>query len=180
MEEVLELAFIKDVKERMAGVERLHQVLELHFNALVLTVIDRLSDVKKPVRNAARRLLLTLVEISSPTITVERVGSFAWTFEYLKLKPHIPVSRSSNLRSQFDEYGLARPNYDIQTLNTSAGGTSLQFMVKKIAEVASKESSDPRLPLSITEFLQETVALCDEERHMHAHLWTNSGDLPSF
>ncbi|TKY52810.1 CLIP-associated protein [Spatholobus suberectus] len=128
MEEALELARAKDAKERMAGVERLHEVLEasrrslsagevtslvdccldllkdssfkvsqgalqaldsaavragdhfkLHFNALVPAVVERLGDAKQPVRDAARRLLLTLMEVSSPTILVERAGSFAWT-----------------------------------------------------------------------------------------------------
>lgn len=112
MEEALELARTKDTKERMAGVERLHQLLEasrksltssevtslvdccldllkdnnfrvsqgalqalasaavlsgehfkLHFNALVPAVVDRLGDAKQPVRDAARRLLLTLMEV---------------------------------------------------------------------------------------------------------------------
>ncbi|KAL0437301.1 UNVERIFIED_CONTAM: CLIP-associated protein [Sesamum radiatum] len=111
MEEALELARAKDTKERMAGVERLHQLLEasrksltpsevtslvdvcldllkdnnfrvsqgalqalasaavlagehlkLHFNALVPAVVERLGDAKQPVRDAARRLLLTLME----------------------------------------------------------------------------------------------------------------------
>ncbi|MED6109987.1 hypothetical protein PIB30_038701 [Stylosanthes scabra] len=127
MEEALELARAKDTKERMAGVERLHQVLEssrkaltssevtslvdscmdllkdnnfkvsqgalqslasaavlsgdhfkVHFNALLPAVVDRLGDAKQPVRDAARRLLLTLMEVSSPTIIVERAGSSAW------------------------------------------------------------------------------------------------------
>ncbi|XP_042048444.1 CLIP-associated protein-like isoform X1 [Salvia splendens] len=127
MEEALELARAKDTKERMAGVERLHQLLEasrktlspsevtslvdvgldllkdnnfrvsqgglqalasaavlsgehfkLHFNALVPAVVERLGDAKQPVRDAARRLLLTLMEVSSPTIIVERAGSYAW------------------------------------------------------------------------------------------------------
>jgi CLIP-associating protein 1/2 len=112
MEEALELARAKDTKERMAGVERLHQLLEacrkslsssettslvdccldllkdnnfkvsqgalqalasaavlsgdyfkLHFNALVPAVVERLGDGKQPVRDAARRLLLTLMEV---------------------------------------------------------------------------------------------------------------------
>lgn len=112
MEEALELARAKDTKERMAGVERLHQLLEasrksltsaevtslvdccldllkdnnfkvsqgalqslasaavlsgehfkLHFNALVPAVVERLGDAKQPVRDAARRLLLTLMEV---------------------------------------------------------------------------------------------------------------------
>lgn len=112
MEEALEMARSKDTKERMAGVERLYQLLEasrktlssvevtalvdcsmdllkdnnfrvsqgallalasaavlsgehlkLHFNALVPAVVERLGDGKQPVRDAARRLLLTLMEV---------------------------------------------------------------------------------------------------------------------
>ncbi|KAI4319340.1 hypothetical protein MLD38_032947 [Melastoma candidum] len=126
MEEALELARAKDTKERMAGVERLHHLLEssrksltaaettalvdccmdlfkdnnfrvsqgalqalasaavlsgehlkLHLNAVVPAVVERLGDGKQPVRDAARRLLLTLMEVSSPTIIVERAGSYA-------------------------------------------------------------------------------------------------------
>ncbi|CAH2051173.1 unnamed protein product [Thlaspi arvense] len=127
MEEALEMARAKDTKERMAAVERLHQLLEasrkslstaevtslvdccldllkdsnfrvsqgalqalasaavlagehlkLHLNALVPAVVERLGDSKQPVRDAARRLLTTLMEVSSPTIVVERAGSYAW------------------------------------------------------------------------------------------------------
>ncbi|KAB1208773.1 CLIP-associated protein [Morella rubra] len=135
MEEALELARAKDTKERMAGVERLHEVLEasrkslsssevtalvdccldllkdnnfkvsqgalqsldsaavlsgdhlkLHFNALVPAVVDRLGDAKQPVRDAARRLLLTLMQVSSPTIIVERAGSYAWTHKSWRVR----------------------------------------------------------------------------------------------
>ncbi|XP_018676209.2 CLIP-associated protein [Musa acuminata AAA Group] len=128
MEEALEMARAKDTKERMAGVERLHQVLEsttrslsvsevttlvdacmdllkdtnfrvsqgalhalsaaavlsgehlkLHFNGIVPAVVERLGDGKQPVRDAARQFLVTLMEVSSPTIIVERAGSYAWT-----------------------------------------------------------------------------------------------------
>ncbi|KAJ0265493.1 ATCLASP protein [Hirschfeldia incana] len=127
MEEALEMARAKDTKERMAAVERLHQLLEasrksltpsevtslvdscldllkdsnfrvsqgalqalasaavlagehlkLHLNALVPAVVERLGDSKQPVRDAARRLLTTLMEVSSPTIIVERAGSYGW------------------------------------------------------------------------------------------------------
>ncbi|PPR95110.1 hypothetical protein GOBAR_AA25559 [Gossypium barbadense] len=47
--------------------------LKLHFNALVPAVVERLGDGKQPVRDAARHLL-----VSSPTIIVERAGSYAW------------------------------------------------------------------------------------------------------
>ncbi|XP_068664574.1 CLIP-associated protein-like [Aristolochia californica] len=135
MEEALEMARAKDTKERMAGVERLHQLLEatrkslssaettslvdccldllrdnnfrvsqgalqalasaavlsgehlkLHFNALVPAVVERLGDGKQPVRDAARRLLLTLMEVSSPTIIVERAGSYAWTHKSWRVR----------------------------------------------------------------------------------------------
>ncbi|KAL3517765.1 hypothetical protein ACH5RR_020354 [Cinchona calisaya] len=135
MEEALELARAKDTKERMAAVERLHQLLEsstkilsssevtslvdicldllkdnnfkvsqgalqaldsaavlsgehlkLHFNALVPAVVERLGDAKQPVRDAARRLLLTLMQVSSPTIIVERAGSYAWTHKSWRVR----------------------------------------------------------------------------------------------
>ncbi|KAL6502938.1 hypothetical protein OROHE_024106 [Orobanche hederae] len=147
MEEALELARAKDTKERMAGVERLHQLLEasrktllssevtslvdvcldllkdnnfrvsqgalqaldsaavlsgehlkLHFNALVPAAVERLGDAKQPVRDAARRLLLTLMEqqedvgklkVSSPTIIVERAGSYAWTHRSWRVREEI-------------------------------------------------------------------------------------------
>lgn len=109
------MARSKDTKERMAGVERLHEVLEasrkslsaadvtslvdccldlmkdnnfrvsqgalqalssaavlsgehlkLHFNGLVPAVVERLGDGKQPVRDAARQLLITLMEVGSP------------------------------------------------------------------------------------------------------------------
>ncbi|KAH6800865.1 hypothetical protein C2S52_001329 [Perilla frutescens var. hirtella] len=109
MEEELELAHAKDAKERMAGIEHLHQLLEaprktlsptthrrralasaamlsgkhskLHFNALVPTVVERLGDAKQPFRDAAKRLLLTLmvVELSKGqdlTIGCTEAGEF--------------------------------------------------------------------------------------------------------
>ncbi|GAB2214553.1 hypothetical protein Droror1_Dr00018905 [Drosera rotundifolia] len=127
MEAALELARAKDTKERMAGVERLYNILEsstkqlsssevtaladtcldllrdnnfrvsqgalqalasaavlsgdhlkVHFNGILPATVERLGDGKQPVRDAARRLLITLMEVSSPTIIVERAGSYAW------------------------------------------------------------------------------------------------------
>ncbi|KAK4717588.1 hypothetical protein R3W88_015926 [Solanum pinnatisectum] len=135
MEAALDMARAKDTKERMAGVEHLHQVLEasrktltpsevtslvdvcldllkdnnfrvtqgtlqslasaavlsgehlkLHFNALLPAVVERLGDAKQPVRDAARRLLLTLMEVSSPTIIVERAGSCAWMHKSFRVR----------------------------------------------------------------------------------------------
>ncbi|MFS7888508.1 putative armadillo-like helical, CLASP domain, TOG domain-containing protein [Helianthus anomalus] len=135
MEEALEMARSKDTKERMAGVERLHELLEasrksltssevtslvdccldllkdnnfrvsqgglqaldsaavlsgehlkLHFNALVPATVERLGDAKQPVRDAARRLLLTLMQVSSPTLIVERAGYNAWTHKSWRVR----------------------------------------------------------------------------------------------
>ncbi|KAM0941957.1 putative armadillo-like helical, CLASP domain, TOG domain-containing protein [Dioscorea sansibarensis] len=135
MEEVLEMARVKDTKERMAAVEQLHRHLEssrkplssaevtalvdccmdilkdhnfrvcqgalqalssaavlsgehlkIHFNGLVPAVVERLGDGKQPVRDAARQLFITLMEISSPTIIVERAGSYAWTHKSWRVR----------------------------------------------------------------------------------------------
>ncbi|KAF8392084.1 hypothetical protein HHK36_022425 [Tetracentron sinense] len=144
MEEALEMARAKDTKERMAGVERLYELLEasrkslsssevtslvdccldllkdnnfrvsqgalqslasaavlsgehlkLHFNAIVPAVVDRLGDSKQPVRDAARRLLLTLMEVSSPTIIVERTGSYAWMHKSWRVREEFARTVSS-------------------------------------------------------------------------------------
>jgi CLIP-associating protein 1/2 len=52
--------------------------LKVHFNALLPLIVERLGDGKQSVRDAGRRLLLALMEISSPTLIVERAGNFAW------------------------------------------------------------------------------------------------------
>lgn len=129
------MARAKDTKERMAGVERLLELLEasrkslsssevtslvdccvdllkdnnfrvsqgglqaldsaavlsgdhlkLHFNALVPATVERLGDAKQPVRDAARRLLITLMQVSSPTLIVERAGSSAWTHKSWRVR----------------------------------------------------------------------------------------------
>ncbi|CAN6273486.1 unnamed protein product [Urochloa humidicola] len=136
MEAALEAARAKDMKERLAGVERLHEALEaaarrgltaaevtslvgtcmgltgdgnfriaqgglqalsaaavlagdhfkIHLNALVPAAVERLGDGKQPVREAARQLLVTLMEVSSPTIIVERAGSYAWTHRSCRVR----------------------------------------------------------------------------------------------
>ncbi|KAK3154631.1 hypothetical protein QOZ80_2BG0193110 [Eleusine coracana subsp. coracana] len=59
---------------------------EVHLNALVPMAVERLGDGKQPVRDAARQLLVTLMEISSPTIIVERAGNYAWTHKSRKVR----------------------------------------------------------------------------------------------
>ncbi|KAL6903536.1 hypothetical protein ACP4OV_004349 [Aristida adscensionis] len=136
MEAALEAARAKDTKERLAGVERLHEALDaaarrgltaaevtalvdtcmdltrdanfrvaqgglqalsaaavvagehfkIHLNALVPAAVERLGDGKQPVREAARQLLITLMEVSSPTIIVERAGNYAWTHKSWRVR----------------------------------------------------------------------------------------------
>ncbi|PNT69074.1 CLIP-associated protein isoform X2 [Brachypodium distachyon] len=136
MEAALEAARSKDTKERLAGVERLHEALEaaarrgltavevtslvdtcmdltkdanfrvaqgglnalsaaavlagdhfkIHLNALVPAAVERLGDGKQPVRDASRQLLVTLMEVSSPTIIVERAGSYAWSHKSWRVR----------------------------------------------------------------------------------------------
>ncbi|KAL6652423.1 hypothetical protein ACP70R_011348 [Stipagrostis hirtigluma subsp. patula] len=136
MEAALEAARAKDTKERLAGVERLHEALDaaarrgltaaevtalvdtcmdlirdanfrvaqgglqalsaaavvagehfkIHLNGLVPAAVERLGDGKQPVREAARQLLITLMEVSSPTIIVERAGSHAWTHKSWRVR----------------------------------------------------------------------------------------------
>ncbi|XP_042390436.1 CLIP-associated protein-like isoform X1 [Zingiber officinale] len=147
MEVALEMVRVKDAKERMAGVERLRQVLEattrglsagevtalvdacidllkdsnfrvsqgalqslsaaavlsgenlkVHFNGLVPAVVERLGDGKQSVRDAARQLLITLMEVSSPTIIVERVGSYAWTHRSWRVREEFARTVTTAIR----------------------------------------------------------------------------------
>nr|CAB3450376.1 unnamed protein product [Digitaria exilis] len=69
---------------------------KIHLNALVPAAVERLGDGKQPVREAARQLLVTLMEngsatlsifqVSSPTIIVERAGSYAWTHKSWRVR----------------------------------------------------------------------------------------------
>ncbi|WVZ74590.1 hypothetical protein U9M48_022754 [Paspalum notatum var. saurae] len=59
---------------------------KIHLNALVPAAVERLGDGKQPVREAARQLLVTLMEVSSPTIIVERAGNYAWTHKSWRVR----------------------------------------------------------------------------------------------
>ena len=73
MEEALELVRAKDTKERMAGVERLHQLLEasrkslssLKVIALVDCCMDLLKDNNFRVSQGALQALASVVVLSS-------------------------------------------------------------------------------------------------------------------
>ncbi|KAL3687778.1 hypothetical protein R1sor_014087 [Riccia sorocarpa] len=60
--------------------------LKPHFNSLLPAIVERLGDGKQPVRDAGRRLLLALMEISSPTIVVERAGNYAWAHKNWRVR----------------------------------------------------------------------------------------------
>uniref|UniRef100_A0A453CDQ0 TOG domain-containing protein n=1 Tax=Aegilops tauschii subsp. strangulata TaxID=200361 RepID=A0A453CDQ0_AEGTS len=59
---------------------------KIHLNALVPAAVERLGDGKQPVREAARQLLVTLMEVSSPTIILERAGNYAWTHKSWRVR----------------------------------------------------------------------------------------------
>ncbi|KHN02436.1 CLIP-associating protein 1 [Glycine soja] len=117
MEEALELSRAKDTKERMAGVERLHQLLEAsrkslsssEVTSLVDTCMDLLKDNNFRVSQGALQALASaavlagehfklhfnallpavvdrLGDVSSPTIIVERAGSFAWAHKSWRVR----------------------------------------------------------------------------------------------
>ncbi|KAE8697884.1 d-3-phosphoglycerate dehydrogenase [Hibiscus syriacus] len=51
--------------------------LKLHFDGVLPAIVECLGDDKKPLRDAARGLLLTFMEVSSPIIIVDRVWPIA-------------------------------------------------------------------------------------------------------
>lgn len=51
--------------------------LKLHFNALLPAVVERLGDGKQPVRDAARRLLLALMEVLHSPLVLFGASSWA-------------------------------------------------------------------------------------------------------
>ncbi|CAM6093819.1 unnamed protein product [Calypogeia fissa] len=69
--------------------------LKLHFNSLLPAIVERLGDGKQPVRDAGRRLLLALMEISSPIIIVERAGNFAWAHKNWRVREEFARSVAS-------------------------------------------------------------------------------------
>ncbi|EOY05437.1 CLIP-associated protein, putative isoform 1 [Theobroma cacao] len=52
--------------------------LKLHFDGVVPAVVECLGDDNQPLRDAARGLLLTFMEVSSPTIIVDKAGPVTW------------------------------------------------------------------------------------------------------
>ncbi|XWS13531.1 hypothetical protein CRYUN_Cryun36dG0044700 [Craigia yunnanensis] len=60
--------------------------LKLHFDWVLPAVVDCLGDDKQPLRDAARGLLLTFMEVSSPTIIVDKVGPVTWVHNSLRVR----------------------------------------------------------------------------------------------
>ncbi|KAG0621726.1 hypothetical protein M758_3G044000 [Ceratodon purpureus] len=71
--------------------------LKLHFNALLPATVERLGDSKQPVRDAGRRFLLALMEISSPTSIVERAGAYAWGHKNWRVREEFARTAASAL-----------------------------------------------------------------------------------
>ncbi|KAM7252853.1 hypothetical protein ACFE04_025471 [Oxalis oulophora] len=69
--------------------------LKLHLNGILPLAVDKLGDNKLPVRDASRHLLLTLMEVASPTIIVERAGSYAWTHRNWRVREEFAKSVTS-------------------------------------------------------------------------------------
>ncbi|KAJ3681669.1 hypothetical protein LUZ60_014242 [Juncus effusus] len=59
---------------------------KIRLDLLVPAAVDRLGDENLLVRGAARQLLVTLMEVSSPAIVMERAGGFAWTNESWRVR----------------------------------------------------------------------------------------------
>ncbi|XP_022722851.1 CLIP-associated protein-like isoform X2 [Durio zibethinus] len=60
--------------------------LKLHFDGVLHTVVECLGDDKQPLRDAARGLLLTFMEVSSPTIIVDKFGPVTWVHNSLRIR----------------------------------------------------------------------------------------------
>jgi CLIP-associating protein 1/2 len=73
--------------------------LKVHFNALLPAIVECLGDGKQPVRLAGRHLLLALMEISSPTIILERAGSYAWCHKNWRVREEFArtIASATNL-----------------------------------------------------------------------------------
>ncbi|XVF65020.1 hypothetical protein PTKIN_Ptkin09bG0213300 [Pterospermum kingtungense] len=60
--------------------------LKLHFDGVSPAVVECLGDDRQPLRDAARGLLLTFMEASSPTIIVDKVGPVTWAHNSLRVR----------------------------------------------------------------------------------------------
>ncbi|KAL1151867.1 hypothetical protein V6Z11_A09G069800 [Gossypium hirsutum] len=60
--------------------------LKLHFDGVLPAIVECLGDNKQPLRDAARGLLLTFMEVSSPAIIVDKVGPITWAHNSLRVR----------------------------------------------------------------------------------------------
>lgn len=206
MDKLLDLARSKDPKDRVAGVERLHSLLEssvnplsaaevtslvtasvdllndvsnsrvslgafqclastavlspdylkLHFDSLLPAVVGRLGDEKQPLRDAARGLLLTLMEVSSPTIVVERAGSVAWMDASMRVREEFVriVTSAITVYAEFTLMRVILPHI-LQMLNGStpcikeAAMLCVEEMYMQFGSQFRDELQNRHLPLSL-------------------------------
>ncbi|XVF29197.1 hypothetical protein REPUB_Repub15cG0099500 [Reevesia pubescens] len=60
--------------------------LKLHFDGVLPAVVECLGNDNHPLRDAARGLLLTFMEVSSPTIIVDKAGPVTWMHNSLRVR----------------------------------------------------------------------------------------------
>nr|CAB3487573.1 unnamed protein product [Digitaria exilis] len=193
MEAALEAARAKDTKERLAGVERLHEALEaaarrgltaaevtalvdtcmdltrdanfriaqgglqalsaaavvagehfkIHLNALVPAAVERLGDGKQPVRDAARQLLITLMEVlqlmndSNQSVRDAAITCIEEMYRHMGSQFHEELQRH-NLPS----YMLKEINYRLDKIEPKvrSSDTALQYKAPESRSV----SANPR------------------------------------
>ncbi|KAG0620882.1 hypothetical protein M758_4G252000 [Ceratodon purpureus] len=80
------------------------EYLKVHINQLVPAVVERLGDSKQIVRDAGRRFLLVLMEVSTPSSVADRAGSYAWTHKNWRVREEFArtVASAFNLFSATD------------------------------------------------------------------------------
>ncbi|OEL27546.1 CLIP-associated protein [Dichanthelium oligosanthes] len=178
MEAALEAARAKDTKERLAGVERLHEALDaaarrglsaaevaslvdtcmdlardgnfrvaqgglqalsaaavlagdhfkIHLNALVPSAVERLGDSKQPVREAARQLLVTLME--------EMYKNMGSQFHEELRRHNLPAYMLKEINSRLDKIEPNAP---------SSNGARMQCRAKESRSIsANPKRGSPR------------------------------------
>ncbi|GMI64496.1 CLIP-associated protein, CLIP-ASSOCIATED PROTEIN [Hibiscus trionum] len=94
--------------------------LKLHFDGVLPAVVECLGDDKQPLRDAARGLLLTFMEVSSPTIIVDKVWPIAWVHNRLRVREEfMRIVTSAITAFTSTEFMKAIPPSMLQMLNGS-------------------------------------------------------------
>ncbi|KAH0451999.1 hypothetical protein IEQ34_019298 [Dendrobium chrysotoxum] len=148
--------------------------LKLHINGLVPAIVERLGDGKQPVRDAARQLLVTLMEVSSPTIIVERAGAYAWTHKSWRVREEFArtVSTAVSLFAS-TELTLQRVLLSpvLQLLNDpnlsvrEAASSSIEEMYTQVGPQFLEELNRHQLPSSMMKDISARLARIEPKVH---------------